>query len=220
MTTFNPGNMAEPGVQRLRMLRGRTARRSHRGAHHHRHLPLSARHVMDFGGLVHHLVHGQRDEVAEHDVDHRTHSGHRRAHGKPGEARFGNRRIEHALFAELFEQAGKHLERRAGFGHILAQNADAFVAAHLFGQRLANRLRECQFAIRNRLRHTRPRPLHRERDKAPRRRTRPPSSFRTRFRLHGDRALPDRQGLLNQPIPKSFVSDRVRLPGCSSCLER
>ena len=146
ITTFKPGNVAEPGMQRLRVLRGRAARRAQRGAHHHRHFPLSARHVVDFGGLIHHLVHGEADEIAEHDVDHRTHAGHRGAHGDAGESGFGNRRVEHALGAEFFHQAGENFERSARFGDVFAHNEDARVAAHLFGQRLADGLRERQFA--------------------------------------------------------------------------
>ena len=136
------GNVAEPGVQRLRMLRGRAARGAQRGSHHQRRFPLAARHVMNLGGLVHHLVHGEPDEIAEHDVDHRTHAGHRGAHGNAGEAGFRNRRVEHALGAELFHQAGEHFERMARFGDVFAQNEDARIAAHLFGQRFADGLRE------------------------------------------------------------------------------
>ena len=60
---------------------------------------------MDLGGLVHHLVHGQRDEVAEHDVDHGTHSRHGRAHSEPSEAGFRNWGVQHPVFAKFFQQA-------------------------------------------------------------------------------------------------------------------
>ena len=50
------------------------------------------------------------------------------------------------LGAELFHQAGEHFERMARFGDIFAQNKDARVAAHLFGQRFADGLRQGQFA--------------------------------------------------------------------------
>ena len=64
---------------------------------------------MNFGGLVDHLVHGQSDEVAEHDVDDRPHAGHGRAYGESGESGFGNRRVEHAVFAEFFQQVRRAL---------------------------------------------------------------------------------------------------------------
>ena len=98
---------------------------------------------MDFGGLVDHLVHGQSDEVSEHDVDHGTHSRHGCAHGEAGEACFRNRRIEHAVFAELLQQARENFERSPRLRHILAHDADSLIAAHLLGQRLTNGLREC-----------------------------------------------------------------------------
>ena len=138
------------------MLRGGTARRAQRRPQDHRHFPLAARHVVDLGRLVHHLVHGQRREIAEHDVDDRTHAGHRRADADAGEARFGDRRIEHALGAEFLDQPGEHLERRARFGDVFAHDEHARVAAHLFGQRFADRLRKREFALRG-FRHRRPR---------------------------------------------------------------
>src|SRR5216110_3054650 len=36
--------------------------------------------ILRLGGLVHHLVHGEGDEVAEHHVHDRAHAGHGRAH--------------------------------------------------------------------------------------------------------------------------------------------
>ena len=101
---------------------------------------------MRFGGLVHHLIHGQREEVAEHDVDDRAQAGHGRADADSGEAGFGDRRVEHALGAEFFHEAGEHFEWRSRFGDVFAENADARVAAHLFGEGLAHRLRKCEFA--------------------------------------------------------------------------
>ena len=117
-----------------RVLRGRTARRAQGRAQHHGHFPLAARHVVDFGRLVDHLVHGQGDEVAEHDVHDGPQAGHGRADGDAGKARLGNRRIQHALGAELLHQPGEDLERRAGLRHIFPDDEDARVAAHLFGQ--------------------------------------------------------------------------------------
>ncbi len=74
-------------MQRLRMLRGRPARSAQRRAQNHRNFPRSARHVMHFGRLVHHLIHRQREEVAEHDVDNGPQSGHRRANTYARETR-------------------------------------------------------------------------------------------------------------------------------------
>ena len=59
---------------------GGAACRPHGCAQHHRNFPFSARHVMNFRRLIHHLIHGQCDEVAKHDIYHRTHSRHGGAH--------------------------------------------------------------------------------------------------------------------------------------------
>ena len=104
---------------------------------------------MDFGGLVHHLIHGEPDEIAEHDVDHRAHAGHRGAYGDTSEARFRDRRVEHALGAEFVHQSGQDLERMARFGDIFAENEDARIAAHLFSQRFSDRLRQRHFTNSN-----------------------------------------------------------------------
>ena len=73
-------------------------------------------------------------------------AGHGRAHADAGEAGLGDRRVEHALGAELLHQAGQHLEGRAGFGHVLAHDEDARIAAHLLGQRFADGFAQRQFA--------------------------------------------------------------------------
>src|ERR1700722_2570637 len=136
---------------------------------------------MNFGGLVDHLVHGQGNEVAKHDVDYRTHSGHGRANGKSGEAGFGNWSIEDALFAEFLEQTGENFEGSSGLGYVFAENEDCAIAAHFFRQRLANGLRERKFTagLRVGFKHTHPRPPLRRLDMALRQRSRLPSSSRT-----------------------------------------
>ena len=124
---------------------------------------------MSFGGLVHHLVHGEGDEVAEHNVDYGTQAGHGGADRDAGESGFGNGSIDDALGAEFFHQAGENFERRSGFGDVFADDADARIAAHFFGERFANGLRKCEFAFR----HRRASPLHRRSGKARRWRTLP-----------------------------------------------
>ena len=128
------------------MLRGGAARGAQRRAQHHRHFELAAGHVVNLRRLIDHLVHRQRDEVAEHDVDDRPHAGHRRADADAGDARFGNRRVDHALRAEFFHQPGKNFERRARFGDIFADDEHGRIAAHFFGQRFVDRLAEGDFA--------------------------------------------------------------------------
>ena len=59
---FQSGNVTQPGVQALAMLRGRTARGAERCAQDHRHFELAAGHVVNLRRLIDHLVHRQGDE--------------------------------------------------------------------------------------------------------------------------------------------------------------
>src|ERR1700676_126967 len=162
-------------MQRLRMLRRRPPRRSQRRPQHHRHFPRSARHVVDLRRLIHHLVHRQRQKIAEHDIHHRPHSRHRRPNTHARKSRFRNRRVNHPLGSKLFHQARKHFDRRPRFRNVLAQYAHPRIAPHFFRQRFPNRLCECQLP-RSCLRHTRPGPLPRVPDTAPQSQTPPPFS--------------------------------------------
>ena len=124
------------------MLRGRAARRAESRAQDHRHFELAAGHVVNLRRLVDHLIHRQRDEIAEHDVDDRPHASHRRADADAGDARLGNRRVDDALGAEFFHQPRENFERRAGFGDIFADDKNRRIAAHFFGERFVDRLGE------------------------------------------------------------------------------
>ena len=79
---------------------------------------------MDLRRLVRELVHDERHEVAEHDVDDRTHAGHRRSQPKASDPGFGDRSVEHAFGSELLDEAREDLERRPGLGDILADDED------------------------------------------------------------------------------------------------
>ena len=131
------------------MLRRGTARGAQRRAQHHRHFELAARHVVNLRGLVDHLIHGQRNKIAEHDVDHRPHAGHRRADADTGNAGFRNRRVDDALGAELFHQPGQNFERRARLGDIFADDKHRRIAPHFFGQRFVDRLAKGDLAHAN-----------------------------------------------------------------------
>jgi hypothetical protein len=87
-------------------------------------------------------------EIAEHDVDNRPHPGHRRADAKSTEARFGDRRVDDAVFAELVDQAGEYLEGGARFGDIFAHQDDARIAPHFLSDRFLDRVAERQLPNR------------------------------------------------------------------------
>jgi len=123
---------------------------------------MAAGHVVNFRSLVHHLVHGERDEIAKHDVDDWTQSRHRGTDCHARETSLGDRRINHSRRAEFFHQSRQNLERRPGLGHIFADDAHTGIAAHLLGQRFPHRLRKCELALR----HKHPDRLVPRRDKA------------------------------------------------------
>ena len=54
--------------------------------------------------------------------------GHRRAHAHAHEGVLGDRRVAHALLAELLQQAGGHLERALEHAHVLAHEEHVLVA--------------------------------------------------------------------------------------------
>ena len=109
---------------------------------------------MHLGGLIHQLVHCQRQEIAEHDVDNRSQTRHRRSHSHPREARFRDRRVHHSLSAEFLHQTRQHFERRSRFRDVFPKNAHARIAAHLFRERFADGLRKRQLPCGH-FRHTR-----------------------------------------------------------------
>ena len=91
-----------------------------RHADHHRHPHLPAEHVVDRRRVVDDLVHRQQREVDRHQLDHRAQAGHRRADAHPDDRVLGDRRVAHALLAELVEQPGGDLERAVEDADVLA----------------------------------------------------------------------------------------------------
>jgi hypothetical protein len=89
------GHVAHPGLHALRMLGRRAGPRAPGGAQHHGHGRLPAELVAHLGGLVGQLVHGDGEEVAEHDLHDRAHAGDGRAHRGPGDGRLADRGVAH-----------------------------------------------------------------------------------------------------------------------------
>jgi hypothetical protein len=93
--------------------------------------------------------------VADDEVDHRIHEavelrfgdrfhalrGH--ADGQAGDGGFVQRRVEDAFGAEGRGQPGRGAEHAAVDAHVLAQHDHARVIAQLVGQRLGDRLDQC-----------------------------------------------------------------------------
>ena len=83
---------------------------------------------MQFRGLLDELVHRRRNEIGELNFGNGAQSHHGAADGRRDDNAFGERRIEHAVFAIFIEQAGGDFEHAAGQADIFAEDEDAFVA--------------------------------------------------------------------------------------------
>src|SRR5438445_13337013 len=121
------------------MLSAQLVRGRSRPANHDRHTDLSSGHVADLRRVVHNLIHREDREVKGHHLDHGTKSGHGGADGQAGKSQFGDRRIDDAPGAELFQEALADLEGALIIGNILADQKDLLVTLHLFPQSLVER---------------------------------------------------------------------------------
>ena len=90
--------------------------------------------------MVDDLVHRQQREVDRHQLDDRAQAGHRRADAHADDRVLGDRRVAHALLAELLEQPGGDLEGAVEDADVLAHQEHVLVALHLLAQRLVERL--------------------------------------------------------------------------------
>ncbi len=138
---LEPGDVGDPGLQALRVL-GRAPRaRAALGAQHERHPELPAGHEVGLGSRVDELVQGEREEVDEHDLQHRPLARLGRADRDAADRRLADRRVDHPLGAELLGQAGGHRVRTA-LGDVLADHEHVVVGPHRLGERPVERLDE------------------------------------------------------------------------------
>ena len=134
------GEMAEEILKRLGVLAGVAAAGPHRRAQYHRNIALSAGHITDLCRLIEQGVRALGGEVVIHQLDDRAHTTDRRADRHTDKALFGDRRVDHAVGAELLQKALGNGKDIAHDGHIFAHNEHLFVAKHFFMQRFADRL--------------------------------------------------------------------------------
>ena len=139
------GDVREPALPRLRVLRGELQRGAVRAAEHDRHLVLAARHVEHLRGGVHDLVEREQREVPGHELDDRAQPDHRRADADAGESELGDRRVDDAHLAELLEESLGDLVRALVDGDFLAHEEDAIVALHLLANGGAEGVSVCDY---------------------------------------------------------------------------
>ena len=102
---LEPRRAGEPALEGLRMLRGQLVAGAVGRADHERAAHLAAEHRADLRRVVDDLVHRDEQEVDRHDLDDRALAEHRRADAGADEPLLGDRRVAHAVGAELLEQA-------------------------------------------------------------------------------------------------------------------
>ncbi len=134
------GHVREPGVEALRVLGRELRAAAARRADDQRAARLAAEHVADLGRVVDDLVEGVEREVHGHDLHDRPRAGHRRADRGADEALLGDRRVAHAVGAELLHQAGGDAVGAVEEPDLLAHHEHALVALELLPQRLVERL--------------------------------------------------------------------------------
>ena len=135
---LEPRHVGEERLDRLRVIERAVDAAAVRGADRHRHAVAVVRAVAHPRRLGHDLVEGREDEVGELDLGDRAQAVDRGADRGPDDHRLGQRRVDHAVVAELGPQAVGGQEDAALLADVLAEHDDRLVAAHLVGERLAD----------------------------------------------------------------------------------
>jgi hypothetical protein len=125
----------EPRVERAGVLAGGTHPAALGRPDRDRHLGLPPEHVAVLRHLVDDLLGADAEEVREHDLDHRSASGRRRADRRPHEPGLADGRVADALLAELVDQAARHLEDAAELADVLADHEHVVVALQFLAHR-------------------------------------------------------------------------------------
>ena len=97
--------------------------------------------------MVGDLIHRQRDEVGDLQLDHRPRANQRGTDSGAGLTGLRDGRIDHARRPEAVEQPGGDLEESADRGDVLADHEHARVAGHLERERLVEGLRHRELAL-------------------------------------------------------------------------
>ncbi len=96
---LQPGDALEPADRDLRVDGAEAPAAADGRAHDQRHAGLLVGEVPVLGRLVDQAVHRQRQEVAEHDLDHRAQAGDRAAVRRAGQGKLRDRGVEDAVGA-------------------------------------------------------------------------------------------------------------------------
>ena len=136
------GDVGVHGLKHLRVLRAALRAAAARHADHDGKRGLAAEHVAELGEAVDDLVAGEQAEVDGHQFGDGAQTAERGADGRADDDFLGERGVFDALVAELLDEALGDGVGAAVAGDIFAEDVDALVAAHLFGDGLAQLRRD------------------------------------------------------------------------------
>src|SRR5260370_6066461 len=94
--------------------------------------------IATLGRIIRQQIESATDEVNELKLSHRAQAHQRRSTRRANNRRFGNRSVDHALRAELIDDAIGDFEGAAISAHVFADQKDSRVALHLFPNPSAN----------------------------------------------------------------------------------
>ena len=135
-------DVGEERLHGLGVIEGAVDAAAVRSADGHRDAEAVVRAVPHPCGLGQDLVEGREDEVRELDLGHGPQAIHRGTDRGAHDHRFGQRRVDDPVIAELGPQAVRDQEHAALLADVLTQHDHARIAPHFVGQRLPDRLDE------------------------------------------------------------------------------
>ena len=97
---------------------------------------LSAKHIVDFRGMIDDFIHGQYDEIDGHNLYNGPQSQHRGTGGHAHKPIFADGCIHDALGTELLQQARSDLIRALEVANLLSQQENILIALEFFAQRI------------------------------------------------------------------------------------
>ncbi len=124
---LDPGDVGVEGLDRLRVVQGAVDPAAARCADHHRYAEVAVRPVAQSSGLRDDLIERGMDEVRELDLGDREESVQRHPDRDPDDAGLRERRVDHALLAELLHPSVGDPEHAATRTHVLTEQDDALV---------------------------------------------------------------------------------------------
>ena len=127
---FHAADVREDGLGTLRVRLPAADAAAARRADHDGRGEIAGAAITDARQLARDLVHGRVDVVGELDFGDGLQAVHRHADGRGDDAAFGDRRVEHAMFAVLSLQAVGDAEHAAEIAHVFAHDDHGRVARH------------------------------------------------------------------------------------------